>query len=389
MASQILAEHKMAEQAMSRGIGAAPSGMATKFAGGGIVAFAGDTDGSLVEEDTRGGYVPPPEAPVKDPFAVANPYAETPEAALEKYMALRKTAGAGKDDPYEKYGAALQAKLADADAAKQRMHGENMMQYFTNLGTQPGGVLKAGLMAGKETMPDIIKNRQNFDKEQLGYEAANTELMGKRDAAAEARAKEASVLYEKGAEIADKIKAKLIEAKKAKSLPNLQELTNINYEYLLVKDPSIKNDPVRAAEAKVRASKEAVQQIGSIQQLIAGERTAVQREGVGVQAAGVDVSRNNAITTLNNNVQSRIRDEFKDDEELKGYQMELYGAETPAEKAAIRKQITARKKDIRTDIEKEFKPAFNAFSISGGSGGGGGKQKEVNYEDIKKKNPAK
>jgi hypothetical protein len=390
MASQILAERKMAEQAMSRGIGAAPSGMATKFAGGGIVAFAGDTDGSLVEEDTRGGYVPPPEAPVKDPFAVANPYAETPEAALEKYMALRKTAGAGKDDPYEKYGAALQAKLADADAAKQRMHGENMMQYFTNLGTQPGSVLKAGLMAGRETMPDIIKNRQNFDKEQLGYEAANTELMSKRDAAAEARAKEASVLYEKGAEIADKIKAKLIEAKKAKSLPNLQELTNINYEYLLVKDPSIKNDPVKAAEAKVRASKEAVQQIGSIQQLIAGERTAVQREGVGVSQQGVDVSRVTASTSLDDKEQARADAEIAKDGRLKKWATDLYGAETPKEEKAILDKIEARETAIRKRVNSEFAPSRRALESLGGGGGGGNKAskekpKEVNFSDLAKK----
>lgn len=382
IASQVLAEHEMAQKVASQGIGAAPSGMTTKMAGGGIVAFAGPTDGSLVEDTSGGGGYDPTAAvkPEKNSLVPDNPYAATPEAALEKYMAMRKTAGAGEGDPYAKYGEAIQAKIADAAAARDRMTGENMMQYFTNYGTQTGSGLMPGLKAGKDTLPDIVKNRQAFDKEQLGYEAAGAELAQKKDTAAEAMAKEASTLYEKGADIQEKLSTKLIEAQKTKSIPNLQELTKINYEYLLAKDPSIANDPVKAAKARVDASNTAVQQIGYIQQQIAGARTGVAAAAVDVSQQGVNVSRVNASTAIDDKEQARADGEIAKDGLLKKWATDLYGAENKTEEKAILDKIEKRETTIRNRVKDEFASSRAALSsLDSGKSTGRKKDDPIEY----------
>ena len=379
MASQVLAEHEMAQKVANQGLGAAPSNMTTRMAGGGIVAFAA---GDVVEDTSGGGgYDPTAVAkPEKNPLVPDNPYAATPEAALEKYIAMRKTAGANEGDPYAKYGEAIQAKIADAAAAKDRMIGENMMQYFTNYGTQTGSGLMPGLKAGKDTLPDIVKNRQAFEKEQLGYEAAGAELAHKKDVAAEAMAKEASTLYEKGADIQEKLSAKLIEAQKTKSLPNLQELTKINYEYLIAQDPSIANDPVKSKKAKVDATNTAVQQLGYIQQQIAGARTAVQAAGVDVSQQGVNVNKVTASTAIDDKEQARADGEIAKDGLLKKWATDLYGAENKAEEKTILDKIEKRENTIRTRVKGEFAGSRAALSaLDGGKGTGTKKDKPIEY----------
>jgi hypothetical protein len=371
MAGKVLAEHEIANQAMGKGLGAAPSNMPTQMAGGGIVAFAGETDGSLVQEEEP-----------KNPLIADNPYAATPEAALEKYMAMRKTAGASEGDPYAKYAEAIKAKLASSAEDRDRMNAENALTYFANFGTQPGGLLKAGTMAAKETVPGIIKNREAFDKEQLGYEAAGADILNKQNTAAEAAAKEASTLFEKGADIQEKLSAKLIEAQKTKSLPNLQELTKINYEYLITKDPSIANDPTKAAKAKVDATNTAVQQLGYIQQQIGLGRNAIAAQGVDVSRDVAETGRLSAISGLSDKKTARADDLINKDKRLGQLNIDLMGAETPAEKARISKQMDQREEAIRLRVDKEFAPAFAAYNALGGSQKStGGKGKETDKID--------
>jgi hypothetical protein len=354
MASQILAERKMAEQAMSRGIGAAPSGMATKFAGGGIVAFAGDTDGSLVEEDTRGGYVPPKEAPVRDPLMAENPFGSDLNAARENYMKLYGDLGGSKDDPYAKYGEALKAKLADAEAAKQRMYGESMMQYFTNLGTQPGSVLKAGLTAGRETLPDIIKNKRDFDKEQLGYTAADADLTQKKNAAAESKANKILDFYKEGEEIAGKISTKRIEAAKAKNPTTFTQLSQGRLQLLLSEDPSIRKDPVKYAKAVAVANDYAASKIAEPQMA----RVGVAEKAVDVSTSKVELDELLGIVNRNKDVQAQINTRYQKENEIALAELnEAKGRLTKEKAKPIKEQnadritkLTSRIKLMNTDL---------------------------------------
>jgi hypothetical protein len=400
MAGQILAERKMAEQAMSRGIGAAPSGMATKFAGGGIVAFAGDTDGSLVEEDTRGGYVPPKEAPVRDPLMAENPFGSDLNAARENYMKLYGDLGGSKDDPYAKYGEALKAKLADAEAAKQRMYGESMMQYFTNLGTQPGSVLKAGLTAGRETLPDIIKNKRDFDKEQLGYTAADADLMQKRNAAAESKANKISEFYEKGEEVAGKISTKRIEAAKAKNPTTFTQLSQGRLQLLLSEDPSIRKDPVKYAKAVAIANDYAANKIAEPQMA----RVGVAGEAVDVSESKVKLDELLGVSTQNKEKQAQINTRYQKENEENFAQLSNYQERLAKQKAKlldkpgdkeILKNITKFNsliKSIKTDLatsKNDITDEINSNSPPVVGGGSKSKQKEVLFSDIKSKNSPK
>ena len=164
MAIQLLREQQIREQAEAQaqqsiaqdqqrglptpvtervGLPAAPAGSMDMLnaASGGIVAFAGPTDGSQVDLDEAEANR------LEKEFA-------TRQKAAEFVKRQREAAGVG----------APKASLADLYAKQQtelaedrkRKAGYDLLNFGLELGTQPGGLLQAGLQAGKRALPGMI-----------------------------------------------------------------------------------------------------------------------------------------------------------------------------------------------------------------------------------------
>jgi hypothetical protein len=163
MAIQILQEQKIREQAEAQaqqsiaqdqqrglptpvteraGLPAAPAGSMDMLsaASGGIVAFAGP-DGSQVDldedETTR----------LQKDFANRE--------AVAKFLAQRrKDAGIGA--PKASLADLYAKQQADLAEDRKRKAGYDLLNFGLELGTQPGGLLQAGLQAGKRALPGMI-----------------------------------------------------------------------------------------------------------------------------------------------------------------------------------------------------------------------------------------
>jgi hypothetical protein len=162
MAIQILQEQKIREQAEAQaqqsiaqdqrglptpvteraGLPAAPAGSMDMLsaASGGIVAFAGP-DGSQVDldedETTR----------LQKDFANRE--------AVAKFLAQRrKDAGIGA--PKASLADLYAKQQADLAEDRKRKGGYDLLNFGIELGTQPGGLLQAGLQAGKRALPGMI-----------------------------------------------------------------------------------------------------------------------------------------------------------------------------------------------------------------------------------------
>ena len=163
MAIQLLREQQIREQAEAQaqqsiaqdqrglptpvtervGLPAAPAGSMDMLnaASGGIVAFAGPTDGSQVDLD------------------------EAEATRLQKDLDVRKKYTEFVKRQREDAGiGAPKASLADLYAKQQtelaedrkRKAGYDLINYSLEFGTQPGGLLQAGLQAGKRALPGMI-----------------------------------------------------------------------------------------------------------------------------------------------------------------------------------------------------------------------------------------
>lgn len=164
MAIQILQEQKIREQAETQaqqsitqdqqrglptpvteraGLPAAPAGSMDMLnaASGGIVAFAGPTDGSQVELD------PEETARLQQQFLERQQY----ENFVRKQ---REDAGIGA--PKASLADLYTKQQADLAEDRKRKAGYDLINYSLELGTQPGGLLQAGLQAGKRALPGMI-----------------------------------------------------------------------------------------------------------------------------------------------------------------------------------------------------------------------------------------
>jgi hypothetical protein len=147
MAAEVLAEHKMAEQAgqqvtppppqQSQGIAALPAPAMDQMAGGGIVAFA---EGDLVDEDLQ--YL--------------NLAEKQQKAALE-----RAGITGGPNAKFKEYLAEQVGALPGQKSAQQ---GLMMMDYFSNLGTQAGPLSYAALKSAKEVTPQFRAGLEKIKK---------------------------------------------------------------------------------------------------------------------------------------------------------------------------------------------------------------------------------
>ena len=162
MAIQILQEQKIREQAEAQaqqsiaqdqrglptpvteraGLPAAPAGAMDTLsaASGGIVAFAGP-DGSQVELD------PEETARLQRQFLERQQY----ENFVRKQ---REDAGIGA--PKASLADLYTKQQADLAEDRKRKAGYDLLNFGIELGTQPGGLLQAGLQAGKRALPGMI-----------------------------------------------------------------------------------------------------------------------------------------------------------------------------------------------------------------------------------------
>ena len=162
MAIQILQEQKIREQAEAQaqqsiaqdqrglptpvteraGLPAAPAGAMDTLsaASGGIVAFAGP-DGSEVDLDEAEANR------LEKEFA-------TRQKAAEFVKRQREAAGVGA--PKASLADLYAKQQADLAEDRKRKAGYDLLNFGIELGTQPGGLLQAGLQAGKRALPGMI-----------------------------------------------------------------------------------------------------------------------------------------------------------------------------------------------------------------------------------------
>lgn len=163
MAIQLLREQQIREQAEAQaqqsiaqdqrglptpvtervGLPAAPAGSMDMLnaASGGIVAFAGPTDGSQVDLDeaeaTR----------LQKDLDVRKKYTE---------FVKRQREDAGIGAPKASLADLYAKQQADLAEDRKRKAGYDLINYSLEFGTQPGGLLQAGLQAGKRALPGMI-----------------------------------------------------------------------------------------------------------------------------------------------------------------------------------------------------------------------------------------
>jgi len=140
MASQVLAEHKMAEQVARNpqaGAGLAAVNTGDTFshmAGGGIIAF--------VDE----GVVPPP---------AAQPTAKSSIEDFAKSIEQSRKGLGVTDAPRKAEAALVEKRLAELPDQESQQKYLTALNFFTRMGTTPGGVMTAGMTAAKETAPEL------------------------------------------------------------------------------------------------------------------------------------------------------------------------------------------------------------------------------------------
>jgi hypothetical protein len=163
LAAVVVAEHTMQDQAerqvtppqaqaMSEGIAALPAPSMDSMAGGGIIAFAGPEGSQVEDEDLQ--------------------YLDLAEK--QRNAALQR---AGITAPANAKMKEFLAKQVGAlPGVKESEKGLMMMDYFSNLGSQTGPLIYAGLKAAKETTPTFRKGLETIKKAEADVMRSQNEL---------------------------------------------------------------------------------------------------------------------------------------------------------------------------------------------------------------------
>lgn len=196
MAGQILAEHKMAEQMtaapertttnVGQGLMAANTGNTfDNMAGGGIIAFdkGGYTDDELAANRAATNDARPltpeelaarmeapvapglPVTPVQKPADIGSQDLNTIMRGLQQSRAEAGVTGA----PRQAEKDMVEKRLAGLDAQERQQNWLKSAEFFARLGTTPGGILRGGLKAAEETMPELAKLRADQTKIRDNY----------------------------------------------------------------------------------------------------------------------------------------------------------------------------------------------------------------------------
>ena len=284
---------------MSEGIAALPAPAMDQMAGGGIVAFA---EGDLVNEE---------------------------EDLKYQNMIQRQREAAGITGPANTgYKEFMASQVAGLPAMKEQAKGQMMMDYFSNLGTQPGGALFAGLKAAKEVGPQfkatadkVRKAEMDLMKGQADLEQADRlEKLGLVDKANALRDKydDRAAAYKRTMDAANvQARASMASANRATDLDRDAEA----YFNLLVGEGMDAKDPKTRALARQKA-----------------------REGANPYAQGkLDLQAEAAITK-------------REEAELAPLRTRLTLADEK-DKPGILAEIEAAKQKIRADITKVATPS--------------------------------
>jgi hypothetical protein len=133
------------------GLPAAPAGSMDMLsaASGGIVAFAGDTDGSQVKDTTPNMFSLDPEEEKR-----------LRQQYIDMYRGQRETAGVGAP----KAGLADILALEKAGLAKEReqARGYDLMRFGARLASQAGPTIYAAAKAGEATLPGMIESEKEL-----------------------------------------------------------------------------------------------------------------------------------------------------------------------------------------------------------------------------------
>jgi len=339
MAIQILQEQKIREQAEAQaqqsiaqdqrglptpvteraGLPAAPAGSMDMLnaASGGIVAFAGE-DESLVEDETTR---------LQKDFANRE--------AVAKFLAQRRqdaNIGAPKAE-LAKFYAKQQADLAED---RKRKGGYDLINYSLELGTQPGGLLQAGLQAGKRVLPGMIAREDALRGRESDIAKGRAEIEQADRLERLGYAKEAAVMRNEALNRFSKKDIAIMESENRKAIAAkdtvLDKIFNDVFADLVKNQKMDPNNPNTRVIAR---------------RIAAGIS--------GLTAEKVDVQKEAQVTRRE-----------KEDGELRQLEIEFMGTEPNSqERAAIQQKIAAARQRIRNEV---YKTEPTAAPTAGGKG---------------------
>ena len=327
-------------------------------AGGGIIAFAGGTpDPEIIPQetatDTR--YQAPATAPAPRQTAPSAPVPTTSEG-LKGFLAqesqrqfalanrpaaeglAERRAYVGEDTAGQEYRKKIMEERANAGDEAVRNNWLRAAQFFADWGSRPGNTLAAGMMALKNSIPDVISDQKEQKKylreiDKTLYEldkAARAERAGDYDAEIKHKEKaaeigwkgtsELSAIIRSQEQIAGNIKAASISANRE---TDMKFLYNTKLKELTGGDPS-KVTPAIEAQAAQWASN---QSKGLPEQKLDYKRGADVQKEIG------DSEKSGAISNLE-----------------KSRRLALVQAGTPEEKKAINEDYDRRIAEAKQEI---------------------------------------
>lgn len=246
-------------------------------AGGGIIAFSGGTPDPEI--------IPAPEAATDTQYAApqrAAPAPITDANSLIKYLgaqgqqsleranaptgegAAARRAYIGEDTAGQEYRAKLMSERANAKDEGIRQNWMRAAEFFADWGSRPGNTLAAGMMALKNTIPNVIsdqKEQKKYEREtdKILYElgkAERAEKAGDWDKAEEAKNKAGemgwkylsplSSIFQNREQIQGNLAAASISANRETDQD--KRIADIKAQ-LVADNPTLKNDPRLGAMA--------------------------------------------------------------------------------------------------------------------------------------------
>jgi hypothetical protein len=327
LAAEVLAEHKMAEQAdktvqppppppqqmaqaapqqmpMSQGIAAAPAPSMETMATGGIIAFAGNgPEGSVVTD------------PNFDPrLAPTSKYIDTIKEEQSKAGITGR--------PYEEYSKYVSDQMAKLPDMEKQARDRSAFQYFTNLMTQTGPFLNAAGKAAVATQPDIEKRLDKAHELGAQYNKAKADITQAGRLEDLGMVKDANAMRKEGVDILNRKDVAEIGARA--SMAATMRPTDLDKDAQAYFNDLVKNqgmDPKDPATMRIARQK--------------------AREGANPYAQG----------NLDLKTEALVVNAEKVDGQLKALNTQLTFADD-ADKPAILEQIKTRKQQIRNDVTK-------------------------------------
>jgi hypothetical protein len=231
-----------------------------------------------------------------------------------------------------KFYAKQQADLAED---RKRKAGYDLINYSLELGTQPGGLLQAGLQAGKRALPGMVAREDTLRGRESDIAKGMAEIEQADRLERLGYAKEAEVMRENALNRFSKKDIAIMESESRRAIASkdtaLDKIYNDVFDDLVKNQKMDPNNP----NTKVIARKIAAGISG-----LTGEKVDASKEGV-------------------------LARTIKDDGLLKQYEIEYLQAETEAERRAVEQKIAARRQVLRNEVYKTEPSASKSPAPSG------------------------